>query len=156
MKKLQGMKLSQIFAFGIIIVVIVFMVVIFVHSKIVPVPAEEKNSSTEKTTIIEETDKMSQVLYTEGDEELDYNFILNPEVLNNYPISYEGTAVLGDKVNKFLKTSGYTGRKLTIVKIDDSDSLQLAFDMEVSDSKDILHVKYDLVKNEFKLFMELY
>lgn len=153
MKKLHGMKLSQAFALIITVVVVIFIIGVFANSKMVS--ADKKESDIEKKVETEKAEQISTVMYTEGDEELDYNYIINPEVLNGYPISYEGAAVLGREVNEFLKTSGYTSRELTIIRIEDSDSLQLSFNIKISDSNDILYVKYDVDANKYEFFLEL-
>lgn len=94
-------------------------------------------------------DSMSHELNTaEGDEDLDYNYIINPELLSRYDFLGIGITTYGDKVNEYVKSLGYTSQELYIIDIDDESSY-ISAEIRIGDLDDTFVVTYDNLLNEF-------
>ena len=81
--------------------------------------------------------------------DLNYNYITNPNKLDQRDISADGLIVFGDKVNEYMNKMGYTRTELTITNIKKESSI-LNADMQINDSSEYLHVEYDYTANDFQ------
>ena len=81
--------------------------------------------------------------------DLNYNYITNPNKLDQRNISADGLIVFGDKVNEYMNKMGYKRTELTITNIKKESSI-LNADMQINDSSEYLHVEYDYTTNNFQ------
>ena len=110
--------------------------------------SDEQQESITGTLTLSSDDKTEPINI--GDNvDLNYNYITNPNKLDQRDISADGLIVFGDKVNEYMNKMGYTRTELTITNIKKESSI-LNADMQINDSSEYLHVEYDYTANDFQ------
>lgn len=89
------------------------------------------------------------VINTGENTDLDYNYIANPNKLDQRDMPAAGLILYGDKVNEYMKDAGYKRSVLTITDLDRQSSI-LKTEMQIDDSAEYLIVEYDYTTNEFQ------
>lgn len=89
------------------------------------------------------------VINTSENTDLDYNYIANPNKLDQRDMPAAGLILYGDKVDEYMKGAGYKRSVLTITNIDKQSSI-LKTEMQIDDSSEYLIVEYDYTTNEFQ------
>lgn len=83
----------------------------------------------------------------EGDEDLSYNYLINPQLLSDYEFLGIGITELGDILNDYVKEQGFTSQKLEIINISQKSSI-IYIEIDIGKTKQCL-LKYDNLTNEF-------
>lgn len=110
--------------------------------------SNEQQESIAGTLTLSSDDKIEPINI--GDNvDLNYNYITNPNKLDQRNISADGLIVFGDKVNEYMNKMGYKRTELTITNIKKESSI-LNADMQINDSSEYLHVEYDYTTNNFQ------
>ena len=86
-------------------------------------------------------------------EDLDYNYIENPNALAGYDIPADGLISYGDIVDQYLKDNGYKRTVLTITDVQKKSYMIYAV-MTINPSDDVLQTSYDKTTNELSCFIK--
>lgn len=137
-----------ILSLGAILVVIVFTIIFILKYNGPTYIVQEDNREKTEFSI-----SSVHVNYVEGDEDLDYNYIVNPEKLIQFrDMPYVAIADLGNELNLFMKESGYTKQKLEIYNASKEGTIT-TLKLVMSNSKNLITVSYDVSKNKYSFFI---
>lgn len=134
-----------------IIVIIFELVIILILLFFLKNDTAQISSTSSELELMNEIalDSMSYELNTaEGDEDLNYNYIMNPELLSQYNFLGIGITTYGDKVSDYVKSLGYSSQELYIVSTS-NDSSYVSAQIKIGDTNDTFEVTYDNLLNEF-------
>lgn len=147
MKYIKNLSLTQKFTAIVFSVAILLFIIasIWLHSS--------SDTGTEiNGEISMDKDQDDPYNYT-GNEDLDYNYIENPNALAGYGIPADGLISYGDIVDQYLKDNGYKRTVLTITDVQKKSYMIYAV-MTINPSGDVLQTSYDKTTNELSCFIK--
>lgn len=95
-----------------------------------------------------------QVYYSEKDDDVTYNYIVNPWKLEDKKIDVDSIQTIPARINEELVLAGYHGYELKITNVND-DTTQLQFDVSILGTKDFVKCMYDITTAEFNCYLEI-
>ena len=98
---------------------------------------EEQKAVEDKMAEVERTKSESvEILYAEGDEDLEYNYIANPQELEGLEVTASFAMDFNDEVDKQLKAINITGEPVSITALKtQSDKTIISLETDISHTK---------------------
>lgn len=117
--------------------------------------ATDEKLSTYHSVSSEDKESSDNVLYQEGDEDRNYNYITNISyVYKTAPdIPYLFYMTAGDTINQYLKDAGYKNMTLTVINASVSGTY-LHLILTIDDTDDLLYADYEYGKDDWNLYIK--
>ena len=138
-------------------IMIIFVLALIGVGGIILFMAEHNEYSSWDVSTEMPSDKMDnnteEVFYTEGNENLNYNYITNISVLETYNMPLEFYEEVGDLCSNLLEPAGIVGEKIQVIEVTSKyDIVTIVFE---SDSGAQINLKYNLKTGEHNEFLDM-
>ena len=121
-----------------------------VSSKSTQEVIDEPQVDIQQNKVSIDTETKVNVYYSEKDDDLEYNYITNPDALNGVGIYVKHIQMIPDEVNRVFKNSGYHGEKLEIRNVQESGT-KIKFDIVVVSDNAKKQCEYSLRYGTFSV-----
>lgn len=114
---------------------------------------ESKSENTNSDVEIIDTLLLSNTCtYTENNEDMSKNYILNGNELSKVKYPYKALLKMGDELDLYLKSNGYVQQQLTIISVVDNEPIYKC-KCEIGTTGETIDINYDLITNEFSFII---
>lgn len=113
-------------------------------------PKNEELQSAEEEIMQGLDTNTLKVFYTEEDDMVGYNYIINPETLREQGLYVQHIQTIPDEINRVLQKNGYEGEPLKITGVEKKGT-RLMFQIVVLSDKTIKQCEYSYRNGTFKI-----